>query len=246
MVIMEVIKRGFAMRILNVNFFSAVLFFSVLLSFSGVHAQDKTFTERLKDLEKQGRRQELFTTSLNPKGQDEFVQSLDFYKERILGGVTDTGYHASYSQLLWHAGIKDTSAMMASSALLILYVDKARCADKTAGETRIHNTFEALRAPLEFLRSSKFDDKNKILKVAFGIESQIRNRRPNRSLCYSGMESTKQAIELIEAGKVPAQKGANGRVLIPNIPSIKVEYIPDSEWLSRRNKIRDGFSSYFD
>lgn len=207
---------------------------------------EQSFAERLRVLEKEGKRQELFDTALSPNSEEEFVAALDFMKERIVAGAYDPGYHTSYAQLLWHADIKDTAATMAVAALLILYTDRARCTDETGGKTRIYNTFEVLKPMFEYTRLAEKKLHYQILNTASMMENRLDRRPPNRSLCYSGIVASGQAVKMIEDGLVMAEKDAQGNTLIPDIPSIEVGYIPDREWHAKRLDIRSHFNEYFE
>lgn len=220
--------------------------FVFLLFVAGIHPAmaEVEMTARLKQLEKDGKRQELFVAALSPKTQDEFVAALDFMKSRIVDGAYDPGYFTTYAQLLWHAEIKDTAATMAVAALLILYTDRARCADPT-GKTRIYNTFQALKPMFEYTRSAELKTHLQILDTASMLENRLDRRPPNRSLCYTGIEATGKAVQMIDDGLVMAEKDDKGNIMIPDIPSIEVRYIPEREWHEKRLDIRSHFSDYF-
>lgn len=222
-------------------FMMAIATFSAPMSY----AQD-TITSRLEAFEKAGDRLAVFDTALNPASQDEFMAALDFMKGRVMGGAYDAGYFTTYAQLLWHAEVKDTAAAMATASLLLLYTDRARCVDKTAGQTRIQNTFDALKPMLEYLRGLEKREKGKVLDIASSLENRLDRRPPNRSLCYSGVEATGKVVAMIESGEVIAQKDDQGNILIPDIDSIEVAYIPEREWHNKRLEIRSGFPAYFE
>lgn len=222
--------------------------FLVLLSFVvSVHAQELTaYQKKLIELDKKEDKLDLFKALMQTEDQAHFIHALDFLKKRIFDDkVYDSDYHAVYAKLLWKAGVKDSAASMAAANLLILYSDRLRCADETAGYTKITKRFTMFKDMLEYLRDLSLDDKLDVIEVAEDVEERIDNRPPNRNMCYTGAVATAQALKYAKEHDIELKKSGPDSFVIPDYGHVKVKYVDDHEWHKRRETMRAEFPKYF-
>lgn len=221
-----------------------IAIFVLILSTNNVVAQD--FMQKLKQLDNAGQREELFKALYNAKNQDDFGVALDFLKDKLWEQrTTDTDFHSVYAMLLWRAGIKDTSAGMAGAALLILQADQARCADKTAGHVRFTNRLTMFQDMLKYVADAPKDEQDLISNIALNMEKRISDRKPNRSLCYSGIKATQEALKYVEEQDMELEQSGKNSYVIPEFDHVNVAFVSDQEWHKERARIRSEFHKRF-
>jgi len=209
-------------------------------------AQAETYPEKLNRLYLSVDDDALYAALLKTENKSDFVHALDFLKGKIVDQrIADSDYHAIYAMLLWRAGIKDTAAGMAAATLLILYADKARCADESAGYTKLTSRFTLFKEMLEYLRNADEDEKKVILDIAMTMEERLSGRDPNRSLCYTGAATTSAALDYAKKNNMDLEKTGRNSYVIPDFDHIDVEYVDADEWNRRREEIRTEFPNYF-
>lgn len=210
-------------------------------------AQAENYLDRLRMLDEKGQEAALFKALLQTKNQDDFIHALDFLKEKIVDQRThESDFYAVYSILLWRAGVKESAAAMAAATLLILYADQARCADKSAGYMRITNRFSLFQEMLEYLRAAPAKAKDEMMAVAMDMEARLKDRPPNRALCYTGMETTEQALAYAEENDIELERSGEDSYVIPDFDHINPEYISEAQWHQRRGQLREEFPTYFE
>ena len=203
--------------------------------------------DQWREIEQAGDYKQLFDTILHPKSREDFGYGLDFLRDRIVrDGVSVDGYFTAYSQMLWDAGVKETSGGMAGASLLLLMTDRVRCADNTAGQTQFIHTVDALKAPLKFYRVATDKELNAMFELAFLVEERAKNRPGNRRLCASGIKAMSETLRLMKErgiqGKEVKDKTRLGRTIeLPDMPDVKIEFITDEEWQRKREDIRGQF-----
>jgi len=206
-------------------------------------AADAGKTADWQRLEQRGEFTALFDDILTPQSKDDYVAGMDFLKSRVMAHAPHPGYYTSYAQLLWATGDKANAAIMASSAILILQTDKARCKDITAGQTRIRNSLAAIRDPLLYIATLPASEQNRIFDASLHIEDAMKRRPVNTSLCMSGMIGMQQKMKLAQEGKIQATRQGDAYAL-PDDPRVQIETLPDPQWHAARDKIRAGFADY--
>ena len=204
------------------------------------------YKDGLYRFEKKGNDKGLFKALVSGQNQSDFIDALDFLKEKIVDQKThNSDFYAVYSMLLERAGVKDTAASMAAATMLILYTDRARCADETAGQMKITKRFSMLRESLEYLSRAKGREKNEIIEIAMNMEERIDARPPNRNLCYTGIKATQDALKYAKSKGIKLEKSGEDSFVIPDFDHVKVEYVSKKEWHEKRAEIRRKFPSYF-
>jgi hypothetical protein len=219
-----------------------------MLSFAGMaQAQELTaYQKKILELDKKDDKIELYKALMQTESRSDNIHALDFLQKRIFTDkVYDSDYHAVYAKLLWEQGIKDSAAAMAAANLLILYNDRLRCADDTAGYTKITKRFTMFKDMLEYLRDQTLDDKLEIIEVALDVEERIDNRPPNRNMCYTGVKATAEALKYAQENDLDLEKTGPDSYVIPEYKQITVEYVDDHEWHKRREEMRAEFPKYF-
>ncbi len=241
----------------------AVLAFLCLLAGTPARAElndaDRThFNDEISRLEQQADRAPFFKRVMEPRSSDELIYAMDYLQARILGraqskdfryvsplGIaTEPTYHVAYSTLLWSIGIKDSSMAMAAAAMLIAETDRARCADKTAGQDFLRHLAQSVWLPLEQLQGLAPEAREPIISVALMSERAISERLPNRAICLDGMGAMQQALKLQEQGRITVitAKSKEGNThTFTDSADIKVEYVSGDEWNRERERIRGEF-----
>jgi hypothetical protein len=230
------------------NCFKAFLFcVCFLVCGNSVLAQElSAYQRKLIELDKKADKLDLYKALMKAETANDNIHALDFLQKRIIiNKVADPDFHAVYAKLLWKKGVKDSAAAMAAANLLILYNDRLRCVDDSAGYTKIAKRFTMFKDMLEYLRDQNFEDKMEIINVALDVEERIDNRPPNRNMCYTGVKATTEALKYAKENDLKLEKTGPDSYVIPDYKHIEMQYVDDHEWHKRREQMRYEFPKYF-
>lgn len=172
---------------------------------------------------------------------------------------TDEAFAREYKQRFGEAAFEEskqydgefsgTAIATANAAMLILFTDKARCADRSAGENQIHATAQRLKKPLKAFAELSDEEQKESVSLSLLMEESIVSRSVNRPLCRTGTKALRKTLEWtaknnIEPTTAPNPSGIGTITTYPNSPNVKVDSIGDSKWHELRKMMRSRYHDY--
>ena len=150
-----------------------------------------------------------------------------------------------------YRGLMETGVVAFYSSQLIAWEDLARCADRTAGLLYRQNWAGEVGSIYSgYFRSLDGEKQQELLRTVRSIAANRDVSEPDRSACASGIGAMRRALE---AGRCDSFDPLED-VPIPRLPHVDelakeyrcdgaefVTLIPDEEWRTRREEVRQAF-----
>ncbi len=202
---------------------------------------DRDFSNQLDQMETKERlKVDLFEKATSATTAAELVAALDWLKERVFKQSCGARYAYAYAVDLWQAGIKDSAALMFIYAKLLIRIDAARCADKSAPNDKIIG-WESKLTPIQ----KYFDSLNKKTKLKFvttvlDLENGKKHREHDEWLCGGGIDYFLKYNEKygnLNGAEAKADKRSGTKKTVLEDDAIKPDYIADSEWQEARRLV---------
>lgn len=166
--------------------------------------------------------------------------ALDWGKTRTLEGASVV-VPATYSALLWatsevdksDATLRNTSALMAMYAILVVAADGPKCADPSAPERHMNNLLLQYQRQLDAVSVLPTDQKRMAIEMAVNLERRLAPKRKNdKYLCRFGEQEQAETVKKADAGaKQPP---------LDYTPQFR----PREQWESEQNAKRAAFSEF--
>lgn len=211
---------------------------------AGVHPQEYIAAlSEVQRLDTAGDMNALMEHVFQPSSSSALRAYADWLKRRIMETNTRNPlYHWAYAHLLRLADVRDTSALMYVTAVLLLETETARCADQTA---TLGRQYVGLLMQSE-LQKNYWAQPPEVRQQArqFALKHEEIRRQGTAAgwPCLGGMEEIRAALAANDAAspKRP-DKDAQAIEVPPHAPSWRSA----PEFDQARNRARQAFTSYF-
>lgn len=173
---------------------------------------------------------------------EDAIATLDWLRPHVIESDQDVRYGYAYALWLWYSGIPDTATGVFLRTTALTRIDAARCADPTAGTTRVIDLEQKMAPPMvAYARSRPLEERRAMLQLAtFGLGLMSQARAPSEWLCSAGMSTFLGAAARdggLKGTEVPTPPGGIGRTIVIDPKGVKVEFLADAEWATRRAEV---------
>lgn len=203
-------------------------------------AQQKEFMTTLDKLLAEQNYPMFMQTITKADTSDLVNAALDWGKTRTLEGASVV-VPATYSALLWatsevdksDATLRNTSALMAMYAILVVAADGPKCADPSAPERHMNNLLLQYQRQLDAVSVLPNDQKRMAIEMAVNLERRLAPKRKNdKYLCRFGEQEQAEMAKKTDAdAKQPP---------LDYTPQFR----PREQWESEQNAKRAAFSEF--
>ena len=187
----------------------------------------------------------LFMQTITMADSSDMVNAaLDWGKTRTLEGA-GVVVPATYSALLWATAevdksdvtLRNTSALMAMYAILVVAADGPKCADPTAPEHHMNNMLLQYQRQLDAVAALPADQKRMAIEMAVNLERRIAPKRKNdKYLCRFGEQEQADIAKKAD----PASKQPAKQTVLDYTPQFR----PREQWEPEQTTKRAAFTEF--
>jgi hypothetical protein len=182
-----------------------------------------------------------------PRDAVTYVRGLDWLKAKIFAGDGGLLLALIYARDLWLLGesakrdeLRGTAALMALYASELIWIDGAKCEDRSAPGHRLDQLITGRADTLRFLKTEPAELKQKIVDAAIALERRTAPfRRDDELICRGGLAEISAGLERGTRHELPPQPGYIGKTVgVEAPPGFVPKFLPAAVYKPAQDKAR--------